>query len=128
MKLFSLALLLLASCQDYNSNSGDKAKFGRVILDESDPNFRQAYFIIQDRCVSCHDHKHDKWADFKSNTEWIAEGLVVAGQPGASEFIERIVNTGQVSSNMPPGNLINGISKQSLGSILSRNKLFGDSE
>lgn len=78
--------------------------------------------------MSCHDHKHDKWADFKSNTEWIAEGLVVAGQPGASEFIERIVNTGQVSSNMPPGNLINGISKQSLGSILSRNKLFGDSE
>jgi hypothetical protein len=53
--------------------------------------------------VSCHDHKHDKWADFKSNTEWIAEGVVIAGQPGTSEFIERIVNTGQVSSNMPPG-------------------------
>ncbi|MBA2404628.1 MAG: cytochrome c [Bdellovibrionales bacterium] len=102
MKYFFL-LFILASCQDYNSNSGDRAKFGPVVLDETDPNFRRAYFIIQDRCVSCHDHRHDKWADFKSNDEWESEGLVVPGQPATSEFIERIVNTGQVSSNMPPG-------------------------
>jgi uncharacterized membrane protein len=103
MKYFLFGLLFASSCQDYNSNSGDRGKYGLVVLNETDPNFRQAYTIIQDKCVSCHDHKHDKWADFTSNEEWVAEGLVVAGQPEGSELIERIVNTGQVSSNMPPG-------------------------
>ncbi len=103
MKSFFLFLLLLASCQDYNSNSGDRAKYGPVELTETDPNFRKAYFIIQDRCVSCHDHKHDRWADFKTNDDWVKDGLVEAGAPTTSELIIRIVNSGQVSSNMPPG-------------------------
>jgi uncharacterized membrane protein len=103
MNYFFFSLLLLSSCQDYNSNSGDKGRYGPIELNESDPNFRKAYFIIQDRCVSCHDHKHDKWADFTSNSEWVAEGLVISGQPATSELIGRIVNTGQVSSDMPPG-------------------------
>ena len=103
MKYFLLILFLFTSCQDYNSNSGDAGRYGPVELNETDPNFRKAYFIIQDRCVSCHDHKHDKWADFKSNDEWVADGLVEPGVPASSELIERIVNTGNVSSNMPPG-------------------------
>jgi uncharacterized membrane protein len=104
MKYFIFILLIFSSCQDYNSNSGDKGRYGPIELNESDPNFRTAYFIIQDRCVSCHDHKHDRWAEFKSNAEWVADGLVIAGQPATSELIVRIVNTGNASSsNMPPG-------------------------
>jgi uncharacterized membrane protein len=102
MKSIFFILLIFSSCQDYNSNSGDKGRYGPIELNESDPNFRKAYFIIQDRCVSCHDHKHDRWSEFKSNADWVADGLVIAGQPGTSELIVRIVNTGEVSSNMPP--------------------------
>lgn len=102
IKFFYL-LLLLVSCQDYNSNSGDRGRYGPVVLNENDPNFREAYDIIQNRCVSCHDHRHDDWAEFKSNADWEASGLVVPTDPDASEFIERIVNSGQTSSNMPPG-------------------------
>lgn len=103
MKYFFFILIFFSSCQDYNSNSGDRGRYGPVELDESDPNFRRAYEIIQTRCVSCHDHEHDDWADFKSNDDWEASGKVVPGDPAASVFIERIVNTGQTSSNMPPG-------------------------
>ena len=105
MKYFLFILFfILSSCQDYNSNSGDKGRYGPVELNESDPNFRKAYFIIQSRCVSCHDHKHDKWADFKSNDEWVADGLVEPGVPASSELIQRIINTGTASSSdMPPG-------------------------
>lgn len=103
MKYFLFILFFFSSCQDYNSNSGDRGKYGPVVLNETDPNFRQAYSIIQDKCVSCHDHKHDKWADFKSNDEWVSEGLVVSGDPATSELIIRIINTGDVSSDMPPG-------------------------
>lgn len=102
MKYFFFFLILLASCQDYNSNSGDRGRYGPVELNESDPNFRKAYLIIQDRCVSCHDHKHDKWAEFKSNQDWIDADLVVANDAANSEFIKRIVNTQATSSNMPP--------------------------
>jgi len=103
MKYIFFLLLFFSSCQDYNSNSGDRGRYGPVILNESDPNFRQAYFIIQDKCVSCHDHRHDSWADLKSNADWLASGLVVRTQPATSEFIIRIINTGEVSSDMPPG-------------------------
>ena len=102
MKYFFFFVLILSSCQDYNSNSGDKGRYGPVELNESDPNFSKAYFILQDRCVSCHDHKHDRWAEFKSNADWVADGLVIKGDPPTSELIVRIVNNGQVSSNMPP--------------------------
>jgi uncharacterized membrane protein len=103
MKYFLFILFFISSCQDYNSNSGDKGRYGPVELNETDPNFSKAYNIIQSRCVSCHDHKHDKWADFTSNDEWVADGLVEPGVPTSSELIERIVNTGSVSSDMPPG-------------------------
>lgn len=104
MRFLLLPLLLLSSCQDYNSNSGDRGKYGEVVLNETDPNFRDAYYIIQNRCVSCHDHEHDDWAELKSNDDWIAEGgLITPGQPENSLLLRRIINSAQVGANMPPG-------------------------
>lgn len=102
MKFFFFILLFFASCQDYNSNSGDRGRYGPVELNETDPNFAKAYNIIQTRCVSCHDHRHDDWADFKTNDDWENSGLVTPNDPSQSEFIERIVNTQSTASNMPP--------------------------
>lgn len=106
MRSFFIFLILLAGCQDYNSNSGDRGRYGPVELNETDPNFREAYTIIQNRCVSCHEHKHDAWADFKSNADWVNADLVVPNDAANSEFIQRIVNTQATSSNMPPAGAI----------------------
>lgn len=101
---FSLLCLLftITSCQDYNSNSGDR-KYGPVVLNEPDPNFARAYSIIQNRCVSCHDKEHDLWASYTNNDAWVNSGLVVAGNTSNSDLIRRIINTGNSESNMPPG-------------------------
>lgn len=100
MKLL-LLLVFVVSCQDYNSNSGDRGKYGPVILNESDPNYAEAYAIIQNRCVNCHRGYHDHWANFTSNDDWI--GLVEPNDPDNSSFIQRIINSGQTNSNMPEG-------------------------
>lgn len=100
---FFLILISLTGCQDYNSNSGDRGRYGPVILDESDPNFARAYGILQNRCVSCHDHQHDRWADFTSNADWLAAGYIDMSNRTNSEVIRRIINTGATDSNMPPG-------------------------
>lgn len=104
MRFFFLLLIFsLTACQDYNSNSGDRGRYGPIVLNESDPNFAKAYGIIQNRCVSCHDHVHDRWADLKSNDDWVTEGVVTPLSAANSELIQRIVNTGGADSNMPPG-------------------------
>ena len=103
MKHISLLLLFtLASCQDYNSNSGDRAKYGPITL-SGDSKLDAATAVLQSRCISCHDRYHDNWADLKTNADWITEGLVVAGDVAGSRLIQRTVNTGATDSNMPPG-------------------------
>jgi hypothetical protein len=100
MKLV-LLLFILIGCQDYNSNSGDRDLYGPIVLNESDPNFRPAYLVMQSRCMNC--HRHVQWANFKSNQDWIDANLVIPGQPEDSLLIKRIINSNQVGNNMPPG-------------------------
>ena len=104
-KLFCfIALLLLASCQNYNSNSGDANTYGPVVLNEADPNFAQAYSIIVNRCVNCHSSNiHSVWSSYTSNNDWLNTGMVNRGDPDNSYFIQRIINYGASSSNMPQG-------------------------
>lgn len=103
MKIVFFILLTLLSCQDYNSNSGDKGRYGPVNLLGADAQFSTAYFIIQDRCVSCHDGVHNRWADFKGTNDWIAESYIVPGNAANSTLIKRVINTGGAAANMPPG-------------------------
>lgn len=103
MKIIGL-LLLLAACQDYNSNSSDKARYGGDVVLENDPQFQQAYHIIQDRCVSCHTSQiHAPWSTYTTNAKWIESGRVIKGDPQGSALIDRIINTGETNSNMPLG-------------------------
>jgi uncharacterized membrane protein len=101
MKLIFLTLLFLFSCQDNNSNSGDRGKYGPVEFDEADPNFSKAYYIVQDRCVNCHSGYHNSWAEYKSNAAWISSGLIIQNDSQNSSFLNRIINSAQVGANMP---------------------------
>jgi hypothetical protein len=99
MKIFFF-LLLLTSCQDQNSNSSDKEKYGPISLD-SDPNFPRAFQLIQSRCISCHTGYHNTWAQYQSNGDWLSSGLINRGDANNSQLILRIINTEGQDSDMP---------------------------
>lgn len=104
--LFFIAFLLLVSCDEYNSNSADKLRYGDDIQQErdaGDPNFNPAFVIIQDRCINCHTGDHNNWARFRNDDAWISSGLVHRGDPDNSTFIERIINSGHAGADMPRG-------------------------
>lgn len=99
-------LLILSSCEDYNSNSADKIKYSNEPQSEQeagDPNFAPAFAIIQSRCISCHSGFHNNWATYTSDDKWINSGLVHRGDPDNSHLITRIFNSGQAGANMPQG-------------------------
>lgn len=101
---FLSTLLLLSSCQYFTSNSYDKEKYGPVLSDETDPNFLKAYNIIQNRCINCHSSTiHAHWSQYKDNNAWLDSGLVNRQDADNSFFIQRIINYGGPSSNMPQG-------------------------
>lgn len=103
MNLASLLLgLLLIGCQDYNSNSNDKERYSRVNLTGS-TDFTPAYYIIQQRCTSCHSGFHNAWAAYTNEQDWISKGYVVENDPDNSKLIFRIINHGSTDSNMPLG-------------------------
>lgn len=97
-------LLVLTSCQDYNSNSNDDERFSEVELTGSAVFKESAYYILQQRCTSCHSSGiHNSWAGYTNEQDWIDEGLVVKGDPDSSRAIFRIINHGSTDSNMPLG-------------------------
>jgi hypothetical protein len=101
IKLLSL-LILLIGCQDINSNSGDKLRYGPLNLVDNDAAFAEAYVVLQVRCASC--HQHTAWAGYKSNQAWVDAGLVVPGNSQASSVVNRIINSESgTGANMPPG-------------------------
>lgn len=104
MKFFILTVLLsVVACQDYNSNSNDRERFSRVRL-TGGADFEPAYYIIQQRCTSCHSSGiHNEWASYTNEQDWIDRGYVVAGDPDGSRLIFRIINHGSTDSNMPLG-------------------------
>jgi uncharacterized membrane protein len=97
-------LLLLVSCQDYNSNSNDVERFSKVNLTPSGGKFEAAYYIIQQRCTNCHSSTiHNSWAKYTNQQDWIDKGYVTANDPDNSQLIFRIINHGSTDSNMPLG-------------------------
>lgn len=99
MKLFFLSLFLLLSCQSYNSHTGDAVKYKTV---EVEASLLPAYTVLQNRCVNCHTGRHNSWASYITNEQWIASGLIVPGDAQASTLIRRIINSNNIGSNMPP--------------------------
>lgn len=107
MKLGLLSLLILMSCQTYNSNSDDAAKY-RVTTINGSSEFQAAFTIIKNRCASCHTNNyHAEWATLTSEEQWKDRGLVIAGDPNNSILVNKIKNFGAGYSNMPvdSGNL-----------------------
>lgn len=98
-KILILCLLVFTGCQDTNSNSYDKDKYSEV--GDGDPAFKAAFTVLQNRCISCHDHS--AWSKYTSSEKWIASGLIVAKNTSASPIIYKIYNFGGGSSNMPLG-------------------------
>jgi len=100
-----LFLLLMGSCQNYNSNTTDRTRYGTQTL-EDNPRFVRAYAIIQSRCTNCHTSAiHAGWASYTTSAKWVASGAsrVVAGQPQSSQLILRTINSGETQSDMPQG-------------------------
>ena len=101
MKFLLLSVLALASgCQDYNSNTFDGERYRRVTLTGS-AGFTPAYYVLQQRCASC--HFHSEWGGYTSEQDWIDEGYVTKQDPDSSRVIFRIINHGGTDANMPLG-------------------------
>lgn len=102
MRLTALLLLIFfVGCQDYNSNTYDKTRYGKVTLTGS-PDFEAAYYIIQQRCTNCHTSTiHNPWASYTNEQDWIDKGYVAKGDPDGSRLIFRIFNYGSTQSDMP---------------------------
>jgi uncharacterized membrane protein len=98
-----LALLFLTACQDYNSNSSDRFRYGSLEL-ENNPEFRASYAILQNRCINCHTSSvHSGWSTLTTSQKWIDSGRVINGDAQNSILIERIINSGHTNSDMPLG-------------------------
>lgn len=103
MKFFSLlffSIFILFGCQDYNSNSSDKLKYGGSTLDDGgDPNFLPAYQIIQSKCIACHEGRHNSWLSL-NGPQWASNtDLISKGNPDSSPLIMATANWG---GSMPP--------------------------
>ena len=99
----SILLLLLGCVQDYNSSSGDRARFGKrpVPPRSSDPGsdrLANAYKVIEKNCLTCHLSFHNTWAKNTSDAAWIETGLVIPGDPYSSRLLTKLQNLG---GNMP---------------------------
>jgi uncharacterized membrane protein len=101
-KIFNLAVAcLFVACQNYNSNSSDKFKYGPIELENSSL-FRAAYPVIQSRCVNCHTSTiHDAWASYTTSAQYISAGLIVRNDPNGSKFIRYIQNSNLSPASMP---------------------------
>jgi hypothetical protein len=100
MKYIIVFLLIsYIGCQDYNSNTFDKAKFAETQLGGG-PNFKASYAILQNRCMNC--HRHSQWAGYTKPEDWVTnENLVIeSGNPLDSQLINRLINNG---GDMPVG-------------------------
>lgn len=100
-----IALIILLTsfigCQQWNSNTFDEQIYGDGGVElTGGENFKASYAILKNRCMSC--HLHSEWAGFTDKQDWVTNGLVVPGDPDASDLINRIRNYGGSNSNMPP--------------------------
>lgn len=87
-----LSFLILAAgtfgCANTNSNSSDRARFGPLTLDNSDPRFAGAYQVLSMKCTWC--HSHSAWASYTSNELWISSRKVLKNDASNSPIILQI--------------------------------------
>ena len=98
-KLLLCTLLVISGCQDTNSNSYDKDKYSEVVI--SDTVFKDAYKVLQTRCITC--HYHQGWSKFTESEMWAKNGLVVFGDSENSSIIYKTINSKSAQANMPEG-------------------------
>jgi hypothetical protein len=100
MKLLCLVfILLIASCQDYNSNSADESRYEEISFPPgASAELQASYRIIKDRCFVC----HSEWSSYKTDQQWVDAGLVDFGQASNSSLIYRLKNFS------PPGDMPTG--------------------
>ncbi len=102
MKLAVIGLLLFyIGCQDYNSNTFDRDRYGEIEL-IGGAKFAVAYPVLQTNCMNC--HRHAQWSEYTNKQDWVDnENLVVPLDPNNSQLITRIINHGSANSDMPQG-------------------------
>ncbi len=99
--LFLLVLTFIMSCQDYNSSTSDRFKYGPLVL-ENNPQFQAAYPVIKSRCINCHTSNiHDVWASYTTSAQYISAGLIVPNNTDDSLFIRYIQNSNLSPATMP---------------------------
>lgn len=103
--MMSSVLILMTSCQDFNSSSFDKLRYSPISTSGT-PEFQAAYKILANRCINCHSGRHGAWGDYKKEEDWLSSGLVLANDPDNSELIRRIYNSNSPEANMPPSGQI----------------------
>lgn len=102
MKLAVIGLLLFyIGCQDYNSNTFDRDRYGEIEL-IGGAKFAVAYPVLQTHCMNC--HRHAQWSEYTNKQDWVDnENLVVPLEPDNSQLITRIINHGRANNDMPRG-------------------------
>lgn len=103
MKIAIIALLLFyIGCQDYNSNTFDKDRYGEIELTGNvTPEFKASYKILQAKCMTC--HRHAQWAAYTDSQDWVTNENLITPGPADSQLITRIINAGTTQSDMPQG-------------------------
>lgn len=103
--LLILVLCLMVSCKfDVpTSTKNDRLKYTGSGLTGA---FGEAFDIINDKCIACHEGKHDAWANYLTEAAWlsatdiIGQPLVVAGNPTGSQIYSRLAIVSS-SGDMP---------------------------
>ena len=95
----TILFFVIACGQTYNSNTFD-ANFANTsyCTNTSNTNLCAANEIIFTKCVDCHDHTHDSWRNFLTDSLWTASGRVVPGNAAGSTLIQKLWSEG---GNMP---------------------------
>lgn len=97
---FFLFTFLFVGCQDYNSNTFDRDRYGKIEL-IGGAQFEAAYKVLQNRCMNCHEHAG--WSAYTNQAQWVNESLVIPNDKDNSKLINRIKNYGSANSDMPVG-------------------------
>ena len=101
-------LFFFSSCgQNWDSHTTDSSLLAcsspQASEDPGQQNFINAFKIIKEKCINCHQGYHDAWTCYTSQSDWFNKPtinpgapLVVKGDSSASALILRL------DSGMPP--------------------------
>ncbi len=102
-QLFKISLLLtLTSCmQTYNSNSGDDLLYGKKGVIDTSTDFGKSLEIIQSKCINCHTGRHSTWSNYKTELDYVDNGLIIRGSSSASTLIGILTQSGGTMPKAP---------------------------